>query len=299
MDLAEVALGRVTAAGVRPGALDRGGGRMLRWVEAGSGGPPLLLVSGAGETLLTWAPVFGELAARRRTVAYDRAGLGDSDPIWPVTGPAEVDDLVALLDALGPAVVVGHSWGGLLAQLAAFARPGRIAGLVLVDPTHEDVFAAVPLALRLSSAAMMRGAATLHLVGLAGGVLRSMGRQLAARSTDDPGAREAIARAYAAAYRRRSQFRMIRAENRVADRCGAWVRPIRARSALPDVPVVVLSAGRKPPTLRDRAVASHRSVAAAAPRGAFVLVDDAGHYVHHRCPEAVLDAVDRVTAGSP
>jgi pimeloyl-ACP methyl ester carboxylesterase len=299
MDLAEAALGRLTAAAVRADAIDRGGGRRLRWVEGGAAGPPLVLVSGAGESLLTWAPVFGELVARRRTVAYDRAGLGGSDPLWPVTGPAEVDDLAALLDAVGPAVVVGHSWGGLLAQLAAYARPGQVAGLVLVDPTHEDVFAAVPLSLRVMSGAMMRGMSALHRFGLAGRTLRSMGRQLASRTTGEPAAREAIARAYAAAYRRRSQFRMIAAENRIADRCGPWVRPLRARSTLPDVPVEVLSAGQKPAVLRDRAAALHEALADAAPCGRFTMVDDAGHYIHHQRPDAVLAAVDRVIAGSP
>ena len=127
---AAAAFARLTERPVRTGSLDRdtsrSGTRTLRWVEAGEG-TPLVLVSGAGEVNLTWATVFDALSERGRVIAYDRAGLGDSDPLDLVTGSAEVDDLTALLDLVGPAVLVGHSWGGLLAQLAAWARRGQPA----------------------------------------------------------------------------------------------------------------------------------------------------------------------------
>jgi pimeloyl-ACP methyl ester carboxylesterase len=51
-----------------------------------------------------------------------------------------VGDLVAVLEAVGPCVLVGHSWGGLLAQLAAWERPDLITGLVLIDPSHESLW---------------------------------------------------------------------------------------------------------------------------------------------------------------
>jgi pimeloyl-ACP methyl ester carboxylesterase len=50
--------------------------------------------------------------------------------------------------AAGPCVLAGHSWGGILVQLLAFRRPELAAGLVLVDPEHEEMESGLPLALQ-------------------------------------------------------------------------------------------------------------------------------------------------------
>jgi pimeloyl-ACP methyl ester carboxylesterase len=47
-----------------------------------------------------------------------------------------------LLDAkvTGPYLLVAHSWGGLIARVYAAEYPREVAGMVLVDPTHEDAY---------------------------------------------------------------------------------------------------------------------------------------------------------------
>ncbi|MFF0270256.1 alpha/beta fold hydrolase [Kribbella sp. NPDC004536] len=114
--------------------LDRGG-RMLRWVEAGSG-TTVVLEAGATSPVVTYAEVFRDLATDHRVLADDRAGYGMSDPA-PLSVELQVGDLVAVLQEVGPAVVVGHSWGELLAQLATWERPDLVSALVLLDPAHE------------------------------------------------------------------------------------------------------------------------------------------------------------------
>jgi pimeloyl-ACP methyl ester carboxylesterase len=95
--------------------------------------------AGAGETVLTWAPVFADLVTRGRVVAYDRAGLGSSSPHRGSTAQDAVDDLAFVLEAVGPAVVVGHSWGGLLTEVLALTRPDLVRGLVLsTRPTRTS-----------------------------------------------------------------------------------------------------------------------------------------------------------------
>ena len=42
-------------------------------------------------------------------------------------------------------MLAGHSWGGVLVQLLAFRRPDLVAGLVLVDPGHEEMDSGLPL----------------------------------------------------------------------------------------------------------------------------------------------------------
>ncbi|MFF0345539.1 alpha/beta fold hydrolase [Kribbella sp. NPDC004875] len=99
----------LAGGGVTRQELDRGG-RKLRWIEGGSG-TPVVLEAGAMSPVAGFAAVFQGLVRDHRVIAYDRAGYGMSDPA-PLTLDLQVGDLVAVLEEVGPAAVVGHSWGG-------------------------------------------------------------------------------------------------------------------------------------------------------------------------------------------
>jgi pimeloyl-ACP methyl ester carboxylesterase len=134
------------------------GGRALRTVRAGpanSEQPVVVLEHGAFGCAADWAVVQEKLALRGlRSLAYDRAGLGHSDPgPAPRDGRAIVADLDTLLGELseaGPYVIVGHSMGGLMARLFALTHPDRTVGVVLVDAVTPDIMktAAGPGAVR-------------------------------------------------------------------------------------------------------------------------------------------------------
>ncbi|MGE3176086.1 MAG: alpha/beta fold hydrolase [Vicinamibacterales bacterium] len=118
------------------------GARRLHLRCEGIGSPLVILESGLGASADTWAAVQPAVAADTRTCAYDRAGLGRSDPAPPGrrTGRDAVTDLAAMLKAAGlsgPMVLVAHSFGGVIAREFARAHPADVAGLVLVDSTHE------------------------------------------------------------------------------------------------------------------------------------------------------------------
>lgn len=123
------------------------GGRRLRVVRAGppvSDRPLIVCEHGAFGCAADWAVVQEKLAQRGlRSLAYDRAGLGHSDPgPEPRDGRAINDDLEALLDGLGeigPIVLVGHSMGGLMVRLYALERERPVVGLVLVDAVVPEV----------------------------------------------------------------------------------------------------------------------------------------------------------------
>lgn len=120
------------------------GGKHLHLAESGEGSPTVIFDSGMGGNMLDWCLVQPEIARFTRTVAYDRLGLGWSDPIPPDVSRSSqdmVEELYALLTAAQvppPYIYVGHSLGGLNARLFADKHPAEFAGAVLVDATHED-----------------------------------------------------------------------------------------------------------------------------------------------------------------
>jgi pimeloyl-ACP methyl ester carboxylesterase len=127
------------------------GPRVVRRVEAGSGERAVVLEAGLNNGAASWERVMPLLAPHVRVAAYDRAGLGGSAPApGLVTIDRQIDDLASVITGLaaGPCVLAGHSWGGVLVQLLAFRRPDLAAGLVLVDPGHEEMDSALPLSVR-------------------------------------------------------------------------------------------------------------------------------------------------------
>jgi pimeloyl-ACP methyl ester carboxylesterase len=121
--------------------IDIGRGR-LYVSHAGSGHPVAILESGLGSASDTWELVQPAIAQFTRVWSYDRAGLGKSDPApVPRTCQDMVNDLHAMLTSANvtpPYVLVGHSFGGLVVRLFAAQYPDKIAGMVLVDASHED-----------------------------------------------------------------------------------------------------------------------------------------------------------------
>jgi pimeloyl-ACP methyl ester carboxylesterase len=98
-------------------------------------GPALLLLHG-GPALTDYMDLLAPELDGWHGVRYQQRGLPPSAEDGPFTVEQHVADAVAVLDELGldRAVVLGHSWGGHLALHLAVAHPGRVAGLVIVDP---------------------------------------------------------------------------------------------------------------------------------------------------------------------
>jgi pimeloyl-ACP methyl ester carboxylesterase len=124
------------------------GGRRLHVVRAGptDAKPPVLLEAGSFGFSADWAVVQSALAGLGvRSIAYDRAGLAQSDPgPEPRDALAIVSDLERLLSAMnetGPFIIAGHSMAGLHIHLFAVRNPDKVVGLVFVDAITPELAA--------------------------------------------------------------------------------------------------------------------------------------------------------------
>jgi 3-oxoadipate enol-lactonase len=106
--------------------------------RAGAGAPTLVLLHEMGGAIESWDLVAPLLAGRRRILRYDARGAGLAQKVRPpLSIDTLVDDLVALVDALGIAgkvALAGVAVGGAIALAAALRRPERIAAVVASSP---------------------------------------------------------------------------------------------------------------------------------------------------------------------
>ena len=102
------------------------------------GEPLVVFEAGAAQGLAIWDSVLPRIAHVAPVMAYDRAGLGQSE--WDGVSPipkhvtGRLRRLLTQLRADPPYVLVGYSWGGSLARYFAGYHPDDVAGVVFVDP---------------------------------------------------------------------------------------------------------------------------------------------------------------------
>jgi len=125
-----------------PGTLVDVGSRRLHLHCMGSGSPTVVIENGGGAFSVDWELVQPAVSRVTRVCTYDRAGYAWSDP-GPVRDlPDQVaSDFALLLESGGvppPYVLVGQSIGGIMVRDYQRRRPERVAGIVLVDPTHDE-----------------------------------------------------------------------------------------------------------------------------------------------------------------
>lgn len=131
-----------------PGQLYEVDGYRMHLYCTGEGSPTVILEAGAGSPGLIWSLVQDEIARSNRVCSYDRLGFGWSDTAPGPRTPSQIaDDLHALLEIAGvpgPYIMVGHSAGGVYVRAYASQYPSEVAGMVLVDASHEGQDAAYP-----------------------------------------------------------------------------------------------------------------------------------------------------------
>jgi magnesium chelatase accessory protein len=108
-------------------------GVRMRYFVGGEG-PPLILVHGLGGAAANWTELVPLLAKRHRVLVPDLPGHGGSTALPAVAGLEPFADRVALVaerEGMLPAVVVGHSLGGMIVLRMALLRSEDVSALVL------------------------------------------------------------------------------------------------------------------------------------------------------------------------
>src|SRR6266545_2024798 len=279
-----------------PGKMVDVGGYRLHVVCAGNGNPTILFESGIAASSLSWARVLRGVATFTRACAYDRAGLGWSDPCRrPRTVARMIGDLQVVLanaGASGPYVLVGHSFGAFLVCAYASQRPNDVAGLVLLDPPsewHE---------ITRQQARLLWGGIQLSRIG---GVLARLGivrACLALLTGGAPSIPRNFVRIFGSTAARTLErlvgevrklppdvhpivqtlwcqpkcFRAMADHLAVLEETTAFVSRV---NALPDVPMVIVSSGDQSPDT----IAKHRHLARLSGRSRHVIAMKSGHWI--------------------
>ncbi len=296
-----------------PGRLIGMGDRRLHIYETGTGEPAVVFESGLASSSLSWSPVQQRVAQSTRAISYDRAGIAWSDETGqPRTVQSMVDDLAKVLRLSGnprPYVLVGHSFGALLARAYASMRSEEVAGLVLVDPVSLDMWADCSQEnqrrLRLGARLARRGTVLanfgvvrLALTALSSGKTRlpkAIAKASAGKAVGTIGRLTGVVQKLPASHRPAVQshwsqarsFRALAEYLEILQHCAAEVRDM---AVPPNIPVTILSAA----TATAQEMNERERWANASHRGRHARVADGGHWIQLEHPELVADAISEL-----
>ncbi|WP_345821721.1 alpha/beta hydrolase [Methylobacterium fujisawaense] len=266
-------------------------GVRLHYLERGQG-EPLVLIHGNGTLIQDFlvSGIVDDLATRHRVIVFDRPGYGYSDrPRGFWTPRAHATLFQKALQQLGvtQAVVLGHSWGTLVAVALALQAPRLVRGLVLASgyyyPTlRADVILASPVAIP-GIGDLLR-----HTVSpLAGRLMMpAMIKGLFAPA--------AIPERFARSFPTAMMLRPLQLRASAED--AAMMTPVtvelQAHYGDLDLPVVIITGGDD--QIADVGRQSRR-LHHDVPGSELVIVPGMGHMIHHLAPERVVAAVERAS----
>ena len=270
-----------------PGRLIDVGGYRMHLNCTGAGGPTVVLEYGLEGSYFDWYRVQPEIAKYTRVCSYDRAGYGWSDASpRPRIPSVMAEELRTLLHAAGekpPYIVVGHSYGVLVAEMFAYKFPQDTAGVVLADGFVPRSAPWFPLSYKLWLR-FMQWTEPLGLPRLRGWCAEGPPEMKA-----ESEAAYCRARVYAAYYQEHAQLAQGGAE-------------VRALTSLGDMPLIVIS--RDPslnhnPAEENGHMADQEAMEKLSSNGRLVIAKRSGHDVPGMRPDVIVDAIRSLAEARP
>ena len=233
----------------------------------GEGSPTVVIEPSFGGAAEDWEKIARTVAEETTVITYDRAPYGASgaarDGRTPRDIAADLDGLLRELGVAGPVVLVGHSAGGIYIRAYAAAHLDRVAGMVLVESSHERQRPVLdPLRSRRSR---------LDIALVIPSIMRE---SLESRRGGD---RRSIVREW------------------LAFRRGTDAPPELTGGQLGNRPLMVLTCAPGDPVLPDRVYQAwgelHEELAGLSANSRHVVSDSPNHYLNEGDPDLVINAI--------
>jgi len=269
-------------------------GVRLHYIERGQG-TPVVLIHGNGTMIQDFAVsgLVDKLADRYRVIVFDRPGYGYSSRprrLW--TPQAHAKLFQSALEHLGveQAVVVGHSWGTLVAAALALECPSLVRSLVLASgyyyPTlRADTFLFSPPAVPVIGDAMRYTVSPLVARAILPGLIKQMF------------APAEVPERFERLFPKEMMLRpsQLRAAAEDAALMTPSVMELQHHYGELQMPVTIITgAGDQIADVGRQSARLHREL----PDSEFVTLPGLGHMIHHLAPDAVVDAIARAAQRS-
>lgn len=241
------------------------GSGKLEYVISGQGRPVIVLLSGYGVDIdVSWNKVWLKAKAISTVFAYNRFGYGGSDRVKEVQSGsvviATLRDLLKMKNLEPPYVLVGHSLGGLYANLFARQYPQEVSGMVLIDATYPDQQSTMSGEQSLASRVIV-------------GVLKAIDRALNARHSELTSEEETALQMKRAGPFPNIPLRVITAGRKPS----SWIFSEKEFQIH---------------------MTNQRSLSVMSPQGRQIVAEKAGHFVQIEEPELVVRTIAEVVAQS-
>jgi pimeloyl-ACP methyl ester carboxylesterase len=252
------------------------GGYQIHIHCSGSGSPTVIVDVGLGDDSTDWLQA---VSTNTRICVFDRPGYGWSDfgpsPRTSNRIASELEILLEQADIAPPYILVGHSFGGYNIRVFAANNPQMVAGMVLVDASHEDQYNQFKI--KLPNNFNRRG--TIMILP---------------KSTDS------LAHANKPPVLRERAFHAARAEISALDESSMQ---LQKNSALPIVPLIVISRG-KPEWYGDVSqqqrentwIDLQQDLSHLSPISTHMFAHQSGHAIPHEQPEIIIEAIEHVVS---
>ncbi|MBE9064573.1 alpha/beta fold hydrolase [cf. Phormidesmis sp. LEGE 11477] len=279
-------------------------GKDWHYQMTGKGHPTVIVDSGTGGTHLDWQLVQPEVAKFARILTYDRAGYGWSDSsaesrtAEQVVG--ELRQLLREVEVEPPYVLVGMSLSGLFTRLFAYHHSEEVAGMVLVDVAHERMYEDTPVEwVELNKRLEKLLTYVVPIMGRTG-LLRLLVAfdsvpMMSGLFQKFPPSMRSLAKALYS----QTQFGKTFAQETAAVSVSMnQIEQTRQTKSFPDIPLVVLSAGKPDfdltPEVVEKLQALHADLANESSQGVHVVAKESGHVIQLDKPKLVVDAIRKV-----